>query len=124
MAFFPHRIRADDAHDLLRRRAEAQLGRREQAIDDVGRALDPVIDECGLAAAVDDEQWRRLALLQPARELDVDLGAVVEDACRLPRCVALEPVAEANVLGFRTGSTEVTTGASAWPFNATRLAAG
>ena len=58
--------------------AEAELSRCKQPIDDVGVALDAIVDERRLAIATDDEQGRRLALLQARRKLDVDLGAVVE----------------------------------------------
>ncbi len=59
---------------------EPQLGRSEQAIDDVGGTAHAVVDQRRLAVRADDEQWRRLALRQSRGKLDVDLDAVVEDA--------------------------------------------
>ena len=94
----PHGIGAHDADDALRRRAEPQLGGGEQAVDDVGGAPHPVVDERRLAVGADHEQGRRLALGQSRRELDVDLGAVVEHLARLPRRVALDAVTELQLL--------------------------
>ena len=99
----PHGIGADDAHDPLRRRAEPQLGGGEQAVDDVGGAAHPVVDERRLAVGADDEQRRRLALRQAGRELDVDLGAVIEHAARLPGRIALDAIAELQLVDVDAG---------------------
>src|SRR5690606_11211213 len=88
-------VRPRDADHLLRLGPKAQLGGGEQAIDDVVIAAHAVIDELVAAIGADDEERRRLALIDPAGELDIDLVAVVEGAQRLPgRIVAGDGVAE------------------------------
>ena len=75
--------------------AEPQLGGGKQAVDDHVVLADAVVDELGVAARTDDEERRHLALADAARELDVDLGAVIEGAQRPPgRRVAFDLVAE------------------------------
>jgi hypothetical protein len=54
----------------------AKLGGRKQAVDDVGRAFDAVVDKRRLSVAADDEQGWRFALFQARGKLDVDLAAV------------------------------------------------
>src|SRR5688572_9869034 len=94
----PDSIGTNDAHDALGRRAEPQLGGSEQPVDDVGRPAYAVVDQRGFAIGPDDEQRRRLALRQAGRKLDVDLGAVIEDLAWLPWRIALDAIAEAQVL--------------------------
>ena len=75
-----------------------------QAVDDVGGAAHAVVDEGRLGVGANDEQRRRFALGQArTRELDVDLGAVVEHAQRPPRCIALDAVAELELLDVDAG---------------------
>jgi hypothetical protein len=59
-----------DPHGLLRVGAEAQFRGSEQAVDNVGRALDAVIDELGLNGRPDDKERRGLALSNAGRELE------------------------------------------------------
>src|SRR5580692_10380937 len=61
-------IRSADSYGLLRVGAEAQFRRGEQAVDNVGRAFDAVIDELGLAGRPDDKERRGLALSYAGRE--------------------------------------------------------
>ncbi len=92
-------IGTGNAHDLLRILPETQLGGRKEPVDDVIAAVDPVVDELVLAVRSDDEERRRLALVEPSWELDVDLVGVVEDAHRPPgRRVAADGIAETQVL--------------------------
>ena len=51
-----------------------QLGGGEQPVDDVVVLPHAIIDELAVAFGPDDEQRRRLALRDPARHLDIDLG--------------------------------------------------
>ena len=67
-----------DANQLLRIRAEPQFGGCEEAIHDVIMVAHTVIDEFAAAVRADDEQRRRLALVDAARKLDVHVSAVVE----------------------------------------------
>src|SRR6185312_9281887 len=90
----PHGIDANDADDLLWRRALTKLGGRKQAVDDVGRAFDAVVDKGGLTVAADDEQRWRFALFQARGKLDVDLAAVVEGAPWFPGRIALNAIAK------------------------------
>src|SRR5690242_7593588 len=66
-------IRSADPHGLLLVGAEVQFRRGEQAINNVGRAFDAVIDELSLAGWSDDKERWRLALGYAGRELYVDL---------------------------------------------------
>src|SRR6266436_5101292 len=84
-----------DPHGLLRVGAEAQFRRGEQAIDNVGRAFDAVIDELGLAGRPDDKKRRGLALGYARRELNVDFVSVVEGLHRPPgRGISADPITE------------------------------
>src|SRR6266436_4771218 len=86
-----------DPHGLLRVGAEAQFRRGEQAVDNVGRAFDAVIDELGLAGRPDYEERRGLALGYAGWELDVDLVPVIEGLHWPPgRRISTDPVAEAQ----------------------------
>ena len=78
-------IRSADPHGLLRVGAETQFRRGEQAIDNVGRALDAVIDELGLAGRPDDKERRRLALGYAGWELQRTIGTSLPniDFCAL-----------------------------------------
>src|ERR1700751_200022 len=90
-------IRSADPHGLLRVGAETQFRRGEQAIDNVGRAFDAVIDELSLAGRSDDKKRRSLALSYPGRELDVDLVPVIKGLYRPPgRRISADPVTEAQ----------------------------
>src|SRR6267154_646618 len=90
-------IRSADPHGLLRVGAEAQFRRGEQAIDNVGRALDAVIDELGLAGRPNDKERRRLALGDAGWELDVDLVPVIKGLHWPPRRrISADPVTEAQ----------------------------
>src|SRR3546814_88726 len=96
-------IGAADADDLLRVLAEAKLGSGEQAVDDIVVAADPVINELGAALGPDHEQGRRFALVDPARERDIDLVRVVERPYGSPRrVVAGDLVAEAQAVEGET----------------------
>ena len=74
----------------------AQFGGGEQPVDDIGRALDAVIDERRLAVGAGDEQGRGLTLAKRRRKLNIDLVAVVENLGGPPRRIAVDAVAEAN----------------------------
>src|SRR5216684_1324897 len=90
-------IRSADPHGLLRVGAEAQFRRGEQAVDNVGRAFDAVIDELGLAGRPDDKERRGLALGYAGRELDIDLVPVIEGLDRPPRGrISADTVTEAQ----------------------------
>src|SRR5229473_2436230 len=90
-------IRSADPHGLLRVGAEAQFRRGEQAIDNVGRAFDAVIDELGLAGRPNDKERRRLTLSYAGWELDVDLVLVIKGLHRPPgRRISADPVTEAQ----------------------------
>src|SRR5262245_50051159 len=99
----PHSVPAHDAHDALRRWPKPQLGSGKQAVDDVGGAVHAVVDEGRLAVGADDEEWRCFALRKARRKLDVDLRTIVEDLGRLPGCVALDAIAEPQLLDIDTG---------------------
>ena len=96
-------------------RAQPQLGGGEQPVDDVGGAAHAVVDQRRLGVGADHEQRRRLALGEPGRELDVDLGPVVEHLPRLPGRVALDAVAELDLLDVEpvSATTVPATSASA-----------
>src|SRR6267154_4502201 len=90
-------IRSADPHGLLRVGAEAQFRRGEQAIDNVGRTFDAVIDELGLAGGSDDKERRDLALSYAGWELDVDLVPVIKRLHRPPRWrISADTVTEAQ----------------------------
>ena len=75
--------------------AKAQLGRREELVDDVVVAADTVIHQLRAAGGADDEERWHLALADAGREFDVDLLPVVESPQRPPgRIVALDLVTE------------------------------
>src|SRR5438105_12899327 len=78
-------IRSTDPHGLLRVGAETQFRRGEQAVDNVGRAFDAIIDELGLAGWPDDKERRSLALSYAGRELDIDLVPVIKGLHWPPR---------------------------------------
>src|SRR3546814_17300311 len=77
-------IGTTDAHDLLRLGAQAQLRGGKQAVDDVIVAANAIVDELVVAVRPDHEKRRRLALIDPCWELDIDLGAVIDGAHRPP----------------------------------------
>jgi hypothetical protein len=68
--------------------AEAELGSGEQPVDHVVVLACTIIDEFSAAFGTEDEQRRHLALANGARELDKDLGAIVEGAQRPPQAVS------------------------------------
>src|SRR5215468_4634900 len=75
--------------------AEAKFGGREQPVDDVVVLAGAIVDELGASLGAEDEERRHLALANAARELDEDLGAVVEGAQRSPsRRIAFDRVPE------------------------------
>src|SRR3546814_1904773 len=94
-----------DPHHLLRVFPKPQFGRRKQAIDDVVIAADPVIGELVVAERPDDEERRRLALIEPCGKLDIDLAAVIPCANRTPgwivaaNLVAKAQIGQRNILG-------------------------
>src|SRR5215475_2676529 len=67
-------VRPQNADHGLRILAQAQLGGGEQPVDDVVVPPDAVVHELCLAAGPEDEERRHLALVDPLRELDVDLA--------------------------------------------------
>ena len=80
---------------VLRRLAEVQFRRREEAIDNVVMAAQPVIDEFAAARGADHEERRCLALIEPRGKLDIDFRTVIEGAERPPgRIIARDLVAE------------------------------
>jgi hypothetical protein len=84
--------------------AKARLGGGEELVDDVVVAADAVIDERIATIGADDEERLRLALIDPLREFDIDLGAVIESAQRPPRwIIARDRVAERQVPERDTG---------------------
>src|SRR5207244_2606361 len=65
--------------------------------DNVGRALDAIIDELGLAGRPDDKERRGLALSYAGRELNVDLVPVIKGLDWPPaRRISADPVTEAQ----------------------------
>ena len=92
-------VGADDPDDLLRLLAKPQFSGCKEPVDDIVIATDAVIDELAVAQWADDEQRGRLALIEPAGELDIDLVAVVPGADRSPRrVVAADRIAEMQVI--------------------------
>ena len=82
---------------MLRVGAETQFRRGEQAIDNIGRAFDAVIDEPGLAGRPNDKERWGLALGYAGWELDVNLVPVVKGLHRPPgRRISADPVTEAQ----------------------------
>src|SRR3546814_17209839 len=78
-------IGAADADDLLRVLAEAKLGRGEQAIDDIGVAADPVINELRAAPRPATAHGRRFALVEPARDRAIELVTCADRPDGAPR---------------------------------------
>jgi hypothetical protein len=57
----------------------------ERPVDDVVVAAHRVVDQFALTGRPNHEERRRLALVDPRREFDIDLGSVIEGANRTPR---------------------------------------
>lgn len=77
-------VGADDSNHLLPFFAEAKLGDREQAVDNIIMAEHAIVDELGLSRASDQEQRWRFACADRWRELDEHLPTVVERPDRPP----------------------------------------
>lgn len=85
--------------------ADAEFRGGEQAIDAVVISLHAAVDELIAALSADDEERRRLALIDAAGKFDIDLVAVVEGAQRSPgRVVAGNGVTETDVFERDVGS--------------------
>src|SRR5450631_308749 len=83
----PPPVGAADSNSLLMLAAHAQLGRREQPIDDVIILPHAIVDELPVTFGTDDEQRRRLSLGDTAGHLDIHFGPVIECRDGAPRRV-------------------------------------
>lgn|GEM_PF-6412010 len=97
-------VAALDPNDDILFAAQAELGRSKEPVDDVVRGPDAVVDQLAIARGANDEEWRKLALGNPGRELDVDLATIVECAKGLSgRVVAADHIAKLQLFEGEAG---------------------